>query len=86
MKSAYEARTVSTKGDGHQFEIQLGHLCNNRCVFCSSGQLTAMKVARPVPFEPIAAALEQARAAGATHLTFLDSTASRLTCPSPYVS
>jgi len=65
------ATTVTTSGHGHKFEIQLGHLCNNRCVFCSSGQLTAMKIARPVPIEPIIEALESARAAGATHLTFL---------------
>ncbi len=65
------ATAVTTSGSGHRFEIQLGHLCNNRCVFCSSGQLTAMKVARSVPIEPILAALEEARAAGATHLTFL---------------
>ena len=65
------ATNVTTSGSGHKFEIQLGHLCNNRCVFCSSGQLTAMKIARPVPIEPIVEALEQARAAGATHLTFL---------------
>lgn len=65
------AVNVTASGHGHRFEIQLGHLCNNRCVFCSSGQLTAMKIARPVPLEPIVEALEQARAAGATHLTFL---------------
>jgi MoaA/NifB/PqqE/SkfB family radical SAM enzyme len=65
------AAAVTTSGSGHRFEIQLGHLCNNRCVFCSSGQLTAMKIARPVPLEPIVQALEEARAAGATHLTFL---------------
>ncbi len=65
------AATVTSSGSGHRFEIQLGHLCNNRCVFCSSGQLTAMKLARPVPLEPIVEALEEARAAGATHLTFL---------------
>ena len=65
------ATTVTTSGSGHKFEIQLGHLCNNRCVFCSSGQLTAMKIARPVPLEPILEALESARAAGAWHLTFL---------------
>jgi MoaA/NifB/PqqE/SkfB family radical SAM enzyme len=65
------AATVTASGSGHRFEIQLGHLCNNRCVFCSSGQLTAMKIARPVPLEPIVEALEAARAAGATHLTFL---------------
>jgi MoaA/NifB/PqqE/SkfB family radical SAM enzyme len=65
------ATTVTTSGHGHKFEIQLGHLCNNRCVFCSSGQLTAMKIARAVPIEPIIEALEAARAAGAWHLTFL---------------
>src|SRR5437867_1385977 len=65
------ATTVTTSGSGHKFEIQLGHLCNNRCVFCSSGQLTAMKIARPVLLEPIVEALETARAAGAWHLTFL---------------
>src|SRR4029079_12899018 len=65
------ATTVTTSGHGHKFEIQLGHLCNNRCVFCSSGQLTAMKIARAVPIEPILEALEAARAAGAWHLTFL---------------
>jgi MoaA/NifB/PqqE/SkfB family radical SAM enzyme len=65
------ATNVTTSGSGHRFEIQLGHLCNNRCVFCSSGQMTAMKIARPVPLEPIVEALEQARASGATHLTFL---------------
>src|SRR4051812_9691223 len=62
---------VTTSGAGHKFEIQLGHLCNNRCNFCSSGQLTAMKVARTVPLEPIVEALQAARAAGARHLTFL---------------
>lgn len=65
------ATTVTSSGSGHKFEIQLGHLCNNRCVFCSSGQLTAMKIARAVPLEPIVEALEAARAAGAWHLTFL---------------
>ena len=65
------AAVVTTSGSGHRFEIQLGHLCNNRCVFCSSGQLTQMKLARPVPLEPIVQALEEARANGATHLTFL---------------
>jgi hypothetical protein len=31
------ATGVTSTGHGHRFEIQLGHLCNNRCVFCSSG-------------------------------------------------
>jgi MoaA/NifB/PqqE/SkfB family radical SAM enzyme len=62
---------VTTQRSGHKFEIQLGHLCNDRCNFCSSGQLSAMKVARPVPIASIITALEEARAAGASHLTFL---------------
>lgn len=65
------ATTVTTSGSGHRFEIQLGHLCNNRCVFCSSGQLTALKIARPIAIEPIVEALEEARARGASHVTFL---------------
>ena len=66
-----EASAVTSQSSGHQFEIQLGHLCNNRCVFCSSGQLTEMKLARPVPYEQIATALKEARAAGASRLVFL---------------
>lgn len=66
-----EASAVTAQSSGHQFEIQLGHLCNNRCVFCSSGQLTEMKLARPVPFEPIMKAISEARAAGAARLIFL---------------
>ena len=62
---------VTTTRAGHKFEIQLGHLCNNRCNFCSSGQMTEMRIARVVPVEPIFEALEEARAAGARHITFL---------------
>src|SRR4029453_15468633 len=65
------ATTVTTSGAGHKFEIQLGHLCNNRCVFCSSGQLTAMKIAPAVPLGPIIEGAGAARPAGAWHLTFL---------------
>lgn len=66
-----EAATVTSRGDGHQFEIQLGHLCNNRCVFCSSGQLTALGLARPIALDPIVTAIEEARAQGARRVTFL---------------
>jgi MoaA/NifB/PqqE/SkfB family radical SAM enzyme len=65
------ASAVTSQGNGHQFEIQLGHLCNNRCVFCSSGQMTAMKLAKPIPLEPMIAAIEEARASGARRITFL---------------
>jgi DNA repair photolyase len=66
-----EATTVTAHGDGHQFEIQLGHLCNNRCLFCSSGQLSARKVARTVALDPVVEAIVKARASGARRLTFL---------------
>jgi MoaA/NifB/PqqE/SkfB family radical SAM enzyme len=66
-----EASSVTAQGDGHQFEIQLGHLCNNRCVFCSSGQLTQLKLARHIQLDPIIEAIERARASGARRITFL---------------
>ncbi|MCC6216768.1 MAG: radical SAM protein [Polyangiaceae bacterium] len=66
-----EAGVVTAHQAGHDFELQLGHLCNNRCVFCSSGQLTELGIARHIPLEPILGALEAARAAGARKVTFL---------------
>ncbi len=66
-----EASAVTLSDSGHIFEIQFGHLCNNRCVFCSSGMLTEQKLAKPVPLPDILAAIEQARAAGARRLIFL---------------
>ncbi len=65
------ASCVTSHGGGHQFEIQLGHLCNNRCVFCSSGQLTELKLAKPIALDPILSAIEEARARGARRVTFL---------------
>lgn len=66
-----EATTVTTQSNGFQFEIQLGHLCNNRCVFCSSGQLSEQKIARPVMLDAIVSALDEARSRGARRVTFL---------------
>lgn len=54
-----------------QVEIQLGHMCNNRCVFCVSGQRTAMGEAGPMPTEPILEAIRDARARGHTKITLL---------------
>ncbi len=54
-----------------QVEIQLGHLCNNRCVFCVSGQRTAMGEAHPVAADPVVAKLEEARARGIDKVTLL---------------
>ena len=58
-------------GPSAQVEIQLGHVCNNRCLFCVSGQLTAQRLAHPLPTAPALAALEQAAARGARKVTFL---------------
>ena len=54
-----------------QVEVQLGHLCNNRCVFCVSGQLSEQKRAPQLPAEPIARQITDARQSGATKITFL---------------
>lgn len=54
-----------------QVEVQLGHLCNNRCVFCVSGQLSEQKRAPQLPAQPIQDQIRDARLAGATKITFL---------------
>ncbi len=54
-----------------QIEIQLGHMCNNRCVFCVSGQRTAMREAGPMPEGPTLEAIRRARKAGHTKITLL---------------
>jgi MoaA/NifB/PqqE/SkfB family radical SAM enzyme len=66
-----EANRVVTMAAGHRFELQLGHLCNNRCVFCTSGKLTQRKLARAIGLAPILRAIDDARARGARHITFL---------------
>ncbi len=54
-----------------QVEIQLGHMCNNRCVFCVSGQQTALGRAKPSPVEPILARVSEAHASGHRKITLL---------------
>lgn len=54
-----------------QVEVQLGHLCNNRCVFCVSGQLSEQKRAPQLDEEPIRRQLQAARDDGATKITLL---------------
>ncbi|MEC9071877.1 MAG: radical SAM protein [Myxococcota bacterium] len=46
-------------------------MCNNRCVFCVSGQLTELRVAKQLPVEPVLAELEKAAAQGVKKVTFL---------------
>ena len=66
-----EAISVSAKGDGQQIEIQLGHMCNNVCSCCVSGQLTQQRIAKRIDLEPIIGVLEEARARGVQRVTFL---------------
>jgi MoaA/NifB/PqqE/SkfB family radical SAM enzyme len=54
-----------------QVEIQLGHMCNNRCVFCVSGQETEVGNAGPVDVTPVLQSLDEARARGITKVTLL---------------
>ncbi len=54
-----------------QFEIQLGHLCNNRCVFCVSGQLTSKGQAPLLSYETLAKRVTEAREAGHRRITLL---------------
>lgn len=66
-----EAQSVATFGSGAQIEIQLGHICNNRCVFCVSGQMTEQRLAGTIATEPVIRELEAAAARGAKKLTIL---------------
>jgi MoaA/NifB/PqqE/SkfB family radical SAM enzyme len=54
-----------------QLEIQLGHLCNNRCVFCVSGQLTSQRKAPILDAADIVRALDSAWAEGYRRVTLL---------------
>ncbi len=54
-----------------QIEIQLGHMCNNRCVFCVSGQETAKGQAGPMDVAPMLAEIGKAYAGGHRKLTLL---------------
>lgn len=54
-----------------QLEIQLGHLCNNRCVFCVSGQLTSQRKAPILDAGDIVRALDGAWAEGYRRVTLL---------------
>jgi MoaA/NifB/PqqE/SkfB family radical SAM enzyme len=54
-----------------QLEIQLGHMCNNRCVFCVSGQRTALREAFPVASGPVVQRLREGSAQGLRKVTLL---------------
>ena len=46
-------------------------MCNNRCVFCVSGQRTAMREAFPIEAAPVIAKLREGRALGMRKVTLL---------------
>jgi len=54
-----------------RFEIQLSHVCNNRCVFCVSGQQTELGMAKPTPLPEVLAKFDQAAARGITKVTIM---------------
>ena len=54
-----------------RFEIQLSHVCNNRCVFCVSGQMTEMRMAKPTPLDDLKAKFDEARERGITKATIM---------------
>ena len=54
-----------------QVEIQLGHMCNNRCVFCVSGQQTERRRALPLAPGPVLERLTQAFESGHRKVTLL---------------
>ena len=54
-----------------QMEIQLGHMCNNRCVFCVSGQRTEMREAFPLAADPILEKVREGFDQGMRKITIL---------------
>jgi MoaA/NifB/PqqE/SkfB family radical SAM enzyme len=70
-KHLREAEELTIFGEGPQIELQLGHVCNNRCVFCVSGQLTEERLAKQIPADPVLEALRRGRAQGSKRVTFL---------------
>lgn|GEM_PF-717387 len=54
-----------------RFEIQLSHVCNNRCVFCVSGQMTELRMAKPTPLPDVLAKFDEAAKRGITKVTIM---------------
>ncbi|HEY1691410.1 MAG TPA: radical SAM protein [Polyangiaceae bacterium] len=61
----------SPEGRSREFELQLGHLCNDRCVFCESGRLTQARQAPLLDTAMLEARVREAWAAGHRRITFL---------------
>ena len=58
-------------GGARELELNLGHVCNNRCLFCVSGQLTARGQATHAPIDGLRAALRAGAADGVRRVTLL---------------
>lgn len=71
MASLGERERAPGLGDVDHFEIQLGHLCNDRCVFCVSARLTREGQAPLMAFDVLAEQIRAAHAAGRRRILFL---------------
>lgn len=71
MLAAPEDAHAPAPEPDERFEIQLSHVCNNRCVFCVSGQMTELRMAKPTPLGPLKERFDEARARGITKVTLL---------------
>jgi hypothetical protein len=61
---------IGLGGRTDEIEIQLGLVCNERCVFCESGRFTELGMARSVPVAEIVNALRRAAGQGTRKVTF----------------
>lgn len=75
MAATHEAAPQATRATlaepKERFEIQLSHVCNNRCVFCVSGQMTELRMAKPTPLDELEQRFDEAAARGITKVTIL---------------
>ena len=70
-RSRRRAHRVSRPEVPREFELQLGHLCNDRCVFCESGRLTHARQAPILATEMLEERVREAHAAGHRRITLL---------------
>jgi len=66
-----KGRGMAAPAVARELEVQLGHACTNRCVFCNSAHHNEKGWAKPVPVGKVLAALEEAREQGITRVTLL---------------
>ncbi len=54
-----------------QIELNIGHVCNNRCLFCTSGQMTERGLTSYADYDRLVAELDSAAARGVETVTVL---------------